>query len=394
MKNSLFCIVLSIASAAAFAAPQVTVSGSVSVVDGLATVRYTLTEDAVVTPEFFVGDEKIPDSQVTRLYGDICRKVTADGAEKSFVWAVGSELGDVKGAALSGASLTVRLTAWPVGNPPDYMCADLAATNYIRYYATSSAVPFGIFHDIYKTGKILFRKIPARNVVWMMGSPTSESGRATNELYHAVMLSYDYYMGLFPVTQGQLYVVRGARSAATGTFSTTPESDFYPVNAYSYNGVRGSPSTLSETSFVGTFRTTTGLDIDLPSEAEWEFACRAGTTTTYYYGNSASASMMRYGSSAQHTGVVGMFPPNAFGLYDMHGHVWEFCRDWFGMFEMGKVFTDPKGPDSNDEDRVVAKGGSYASAAQNCRSAKRNNPTRAAQDWDLGFRLMAPAVAK
>ena len=118
----------------------------------------------------------------------------------------------------------------------------------------------------------------------------------------------------------------------------------------------------------------------LPTEAEWEYACRAGTTTAYSFGATLATEMANYngdlvygpgkkGVNRQKTTPVGSFPANAWGLYDMHGNVWQWCNDWHGGYA-GKDLTDPQGPKSG-KNRVL-RGGAWGSHPIFCRSANRN----------------------
>jgi formylglycine-generating enzyme required for sulfatase activity len=138
-------------------------------------------------------------------------------------------------------------------------------------------------------------------------------------------------------------------------------------------------------------RLPAGVAYRLPTEAEWEYACRAGTTTRYYTGDSESdlARAGWYdGNSGDRTHPVGQKVANAFGLYDMHGNVWEWCQDWYGPYGTANA-TDPRGP-QRGPGRVVRGGGWYY-YARKCRSAYRNfcNPDNAYDFY--GFRLVLPA---
>ncbi|MDO4570341.1 MAG: SUMF1/EgtB/PvdO family nonheme iron enzyme, partial [Planctomycetia bacterium] len=126
-----------------------------------------------------------------------------------------------------------------------------------------------------------------------------------------------------------------------------------------------------------------GLKIQLPTEAQWEYACRAGTTGTYA-GNLDSMAWY-WDNSGRQTHEVGTKQPNAWGLYDMHGNVWEWCSDWYGGYVESPT-SDPKGPDSGS--RRVRRGGSGADYAECCRSARRScsAPTRSGDA--VGFRLL------
>jgi len=128
----------------------------------------------------------------------------------------------------------------------------------------------------------------------------------------------------------------------------------------------------------------------LPTEAEWEYACRAGTTTAFNTGNSLSKSQANYGGSK--TTPVGSYPPNAWGLYDMHGNVWEWCNDWLDDYSTSAQ-TNPKGPSEASKDygsRRVSRGGSWNYDARHCRSASRRSNHPDDSYGNLGFRLVFP----
>jgi len=126
----------------------------------------------------------------------------------------------------------------------------------------------------------------------------------------------------------------------------------------------------------------------LPTEAEWEYACRAGTTTSYHSGDSESdlaRSGWYTGNSGSQTHPVGQKTANAWGLHDMHGNVWEWCADWKGDYPSGAV-TDPTGP-SSGSGRVL-RGGSWSYDALSCRSALRSNLHPAFRFYNVGFRVV------
>jgi formylglycine-generating enzyme required for sulfatase activity len=136
-------------------------------------------------------------------------------------------------------------------------------------------------------------------------------------------------------------------------------------------------------SFLGKVRARTGLNFDLPTEAQWEYACRAGTTTTYGYGNTANGNYMWYrDNSSSQTHEVGTKSPNPWGLYDMHGNVWEWCLDRNGTLSYG---TDPKGSSSGSY--RVRRGGSWHGSASGCASSFRGNDFPSYESDYYGFRL-------
>jgi len=134
-----------------------------------------------------------------------------------------------------------------------------------------------------------------------------------------------------------------------------------------------------------------GYVYTLPTEAQWEYACRAGTTTVYSYGDNASEDYMWYGENYDtgKTHKVGEKKPNAWGFYDMHGNVWEKCLDFYDDYSTESV-TDPKGPDTGTG-RVV-RGGSWNRDADGCRSASRSFDGPSGSDYDRGFRVALSPV--
>lgn len=279
-----------------------------------------------------------------------------------------------------------------------YLVFDLSggpnAAEYPVSYLTD--VPAGGWTDEYKTTKLVLKRIDPGT--FTMGSPEGEVGRTTNgESPHQVTLTHPYYIGVFELTQRQWELVMGNRPSA---FSNTVCYATRPVENISYNQIRGSDlgnwwpqmNTVDEASFMGKLRAKTGRLFDLPTEAQWEYACRAGTTTAlnsgkdlstavdanmaevgrYYYNSGAFDNSYDYNGSTDETGTakVGSYLPNAWGLYDMHGNVGEICLDWYKAGDLANA-TDPVGPGEGSS-RLIRGGGWNFYAGWN-RSAARGH---------------------
>ena len=296
---------------------------------------------------------------------------------------------------------------WP---DSEYLVVDLSggadATNYpVR---TLSAPPGGGWTEADKTTRLVLRRVPAG--VFSMGSPTGELGRAVflmDETRHAVTLTNGFYIGVFPVTQRQWERVMGTWPSH---FSNALHREARPVERVSYHAIRGAgtgtnwPASrgVDASSFLGRLRARTGVEFDLPTEAQWEYACRAGAATALNSGRNLSGTescsnltvLGRYkynggaGSvagdgPAKGTAIVGSHQPNAWGLYDFHGNVWEWCLDWHGDYA-GAV-TEPKGP-ATGWWRIV-RGGSWGDRAADCRAATRSADVPESGNEFRGFRM-------
>ena len=234
-----------------------------------------------------------------------------------------------------------------------------SAVAYPVTYRTGA--PADGWTDEYKTTKLVLRVIQPG--VFTKGSLEEEAYNPPRR----VTLTKSYCLGVFEVTQRQWELVMGMNPSYFG-------SDMRPVESVSYDMVRGidrgalwpASAEVDATSFLGKLRARTGLDFDLPTQTQWEYACRAGTTTDYSYGDTPNGDCMWYVDNAgEQTHDVGTRLPNPWGFYDMHGNVWEWCRDWSP--DVDETVTDPKGPDSGSG-RAVRGGGLYAEAAS-CTSA-------------------------
>jgi formylglycine-generating enzyme required for sulfatase activity len=204
---------------------------------------------------------------------------------------------------------------------------------------------------------------------FMMGSPSSEPGRDDDETLHQVTLTKGFYLQTTEVTQGQWKRVLGSNPS---NFKNC--GDDCPVEKVSWSDIQEFIAELN--------RMEGGYKYRLPTEAEWEYAARAGTKGPYAGGLDAMA--WYKDTSGGKTHAVGMKRPNAWGLYDMHGNVWEWCQDRFGGYPSGSV-TDPKGA-SSGAGRVV-RGGSWYDDARRCRSAYRGRDEPGDRYDLLGFRL-------
>ncbi len=220
-----------------------------------------------------------------------------------------------------------------------------------------------------------FVSIPAGR--FRMGSPNSESGRHKEEgPVHKVTLDA-FQMMTTEVTQAQWREIMGSNPSNF-------KGDNLPVERVSWNDVQEFVRKLGQRD--------TNWRYSLPTEAQWEYACRAGSQSAYHFGNSASQ-LGQYawysGNASTKTHPVGQKQPNAWGLYDMHGNVWEWCSDWYGSYSSGSV-SNPTGPQSGS--RRVGRGGSWDNRASLLRCAFRLNPAPSNTYRSLGLRLVRTAT--
>ncbi|MCK5861669.1 MAG: formylglycine-generating enzyme family protein, partial [Candidatus Hydrogenedentes bacterium] len=225
---------------------------------------------------------------------------------------------------------------------------------------------------------------------FMMGSPGSEKDRDKDEIQHGVTISQGFWMGKYEVTQAQWQQVMGENPSwhqkGSGFLWLEKETiPNCPVEQVSWNDCQEFIKRLNASS-KDTFR--------LSTEAEWEYACRAGTSTRFYWGDDLSGMQINdYGWYADNSGnkphPVGEKRPNPWGLYDMSGNVWEWCQDGYGDYP-GSAEVDPTGVDSASG-RVI-RGGSWFNDSQGCRSAFRFSFSPVVRIYDLGFRVLAVPV--
>ena len=229
-----------------------------------------------------------------------------------------------------------------------------------------------------KAGNVTTNSIGMRLVYipsgeFMMGSPVDERHRNSDEgPVHKVRISKGFYMGIHEVTQAQY-------KSIVGNNPSYFKGNDLPVETVSWNDA---------TEFCTRLSQKEGKTYRLPTEAEWEYACRAGTTTPYSFGTAMSkddANFFHWFKTR--TKPVGSYKPNAFGLYDMHGNVRELCQDYYGNnYYSTSPDTDPKGPDSGQY-RVI-RGGFWGSEPLECRSALRNWNLSDFRSYYNGFRVV------
>ena len=298
----------------------------------------------------------------------------------------------------------------------DYLVIDLSGGTNAATYPVSylMSVPGGGWSDVYKTTKLVLRKIAPG--MFTMGSPADELGRKDDETQYAVTLTKGFYIGVFEVTQRQWELVMGNRPSY---FTNAAYYAARPVERVSYCDIRENPansaispdwpqsSQVHADSFMGRLRAKTGLSaFDLPTESQWEYACRAGTAKAlnsgynitnansdanlaavgrYYFNGPNTYGYSTSVSTNGGTAAAGSKLPNAWGLYDMHGNVLEWCLDWYGIYPGAE--SDPAGAASGSY--RVFRGGSWNNSANYCRSANRINFfSPYYRNFSVGFRVV------
>ena len=327
-------------------------------------------------------------SDTSYLSGDIG---TAEGQHR-IVW-------DISAQRLTIDSTNVMFTV-TYRVDERYCVIDLSGGANAASYPVSymNMPPVGGFNtDTYKTTKLVLRRIEPGTI------PTRD-----------VNVTKPYYIGVFEVTQKQYELVMGTKPSY---FYNATCYATRPVERVSYNMIRGASagagwprsSDVDADSFIGKLRAKTGInELDLPTEAQWEYACRAGTTTHFnngrdliddddysydenlnavgrYNGNGWPTSPSQDCTISAGTAKVGSYQPNAWGLYDMHGNVWEWCLDWgWGSFSG----NDPVGPSSPPASTYrVMRGGSWNVNADRCTSTSINHGYPSNNYIHYGFRI-------
>ena len=280
-------------------------------------------------------------------------------------------------------------------------CIKLADVDSIVFYKPVVSSPSANIQTALITGGM-----------FIMGSPTSEVNRSSNETQFAVTLS-NYRMSKYEITNTQYAAFLNAKSIgsnglyAAGSYPTHAliyaSSGTYDFGLH-YNGSKWVPVAGYENAPVvyvtwyGATEFATYVGGTLPTEAQWEYACRAGTTTPFNTGNCLTNADANYWWSYPYntcvntvttplskTQPVGTYAPNAYGLYDMHGNVWEWCSDWYGTYPTSAQ-TNPTGAATGSY-RVI-RGGGWSSIAQDCRSAYRYYDYPYGYNSDIGFRVV------
>jgi len=450
-RKSLACVAMVGAAALAEATPVVS---NVTMTQGslgrLVRISYNLTEEAVVTldiqtnatPNAATGWTSIGGLAICNAKGAVWRKVTsadADGQGKyTITWRPDLSWKDENGNGFKIADGCAKavVTAYALDNTPDYMVVDISAgaqPNTQKYYPSVEFLPGGLLEDpIYRTSTIVMRKIMAKDVTWTMGSTPLESDanrNATREATHQVTLTNNYYIGVFEVTQDQWALIQTSNPLPSYFSKNAAYRSMRPVEFISYNEIRMAANSRTAASgaqewpgapypgsFLGLLRAKSGIDFDLPSDAQWEFAARAGNGNTKWGDGSAIqngdvdanlALLGRYrynggyindGNNAPNSScgaengsaVVGSYAPNDWGLYDMHGNVLEWCLDWFAndITSFGGAVNITLNKEYNMR---VRRGGAWSSAAGLCRSAFRWAYAPDNYNGDVGFRLACTA---
>ena len=364
----------------------------------------------LVRPAFTIKTQ--PDETTNVFVGNISGnlKVAANGSTAlSYQWYSNTTNSNSGGSPTGVASAAFTIPTTLTEGTYYYYCEVISAS-----WGTSIRSNVAMVNVI---GPVEMVWVPSG--IFTMGSPENEPDRSVVETQHQVILT-GFYMGKYQVTQEQYQAVMGNNpshyAVANGHPPETGETDakrpveqvswydaivfcnklsilegldpVYEIAGSAYPAAWGNIPTSNNTTWNAVKIINGANGYRLPTEAEWEYACRAGTTTAYNTGATISNNTGWYNiNSGSKTHQVGLKPPNAWGVYDMHGNVWDWCWDWYGNYASGTQ-ADPKGASSGSN--RVFRGGSLVHPAGFMRSAKRNaygdGPYYRAHD--IGFRLV------
>ena len=346
-------------------------------------------------------------------------------------------------------AIRAKVTAWSTNTPPNYLVVDLHGEEPHAYYTSTNFLPRGgIGSNDYRDRYMVMRKISAAGIKWRMGTPEAEAQfysvvttQWTTEQAHNIMLTNDYYMGVFMVTRSQYTnspctLNNDYQYDYAVTYHSDAEKPYCPrpFGSWKHSMARGNtadsnwPSMrhkVQSGSYIANLRAKTGIDFDLPTEAQWEFACRAGCGAMFYDGtvptsqSTYETALRKVGwytansktddgqvnSAAANTSNVsahrvGNLAPNAWGLYDMIGNMWEQCLDLYTETNFNpsvSISYEPEGPSDENATGVansirVHRGGHYNDQFYQQRCARRMTSPNGS--YLAGIRLMCPILLK
>ena len=399
----------------------------------LVTITYKLDKPAIVTLDIetnVVGTAEwvtIGGENIGNVVGDANVFVKSAEGRKTIYWQPDKSWPNHR-IRNNGARAVVR--AWAKDAPPDWMLIDLSVKSNIFYYASVGTLPFGHpTNSIYKTSAILMRKIPAAGQSFRMGLAAGEGEQscfvdgskfttwgdfqsfASKSAPRLVSFTNDYYLSIFQLTDGQLFLSTGSTGSTYKNSTKQVEPyDECPAAGFSYAGIRGTYNetnpydwpknghAVQKDSIMGKIRAFSGVDVDIPTEAQWEYACRAGESRYRYDGgftalaDGADALGWNSSNSGGKAHPAGRKAPNAWYIYDMYGNGYEWCLDYFesGYATCGTV--EPQGPETGSE--RVLRGCMVSNDQRYMASAWRFKYPRGNGDANFTCRLAAPAIAK
>ena len=443
MKRTLFAGAVLVVSSA-LAMPSIrtdSVKLSQSEETRTAYITYELrTEPAVVTVDIQTNTAdgawvSIGGAAQVHMTGDVNKLVTGTSGTRSITW-----FPDRDWPYLPDDRVRVVVKAWSAKDPPDWMVVSLVVSNNVHYYSSLDYAPEPSPDDFaYKSSKMLLRRIRAAYREWRAGDAIKSMGGQGYDsgwsFPHAAMLTNDYYIGVYLVTRAQDRLITNGQNGYGWTTTSEPldiDDSYGPMTIPvldSYRALRGDSTTewpgwpqnghdvklfctgSVQTNRLWAYRAFTGVELDLPTSAQWEYACRAGTRTDYWTGKNAWNSAQGYSNccdvawcafntneQASVMGVyydrykrmpVGLKPANPWGLFDMIGNSAEWCLDWSEMLYSSNLKVEPTGPETGTA--RVCRGGSGEDSFQLCRAGQRSE---AAEDAQKGYRLCAPCEAR
>ena len=445
MNKCLISLMAGTAFATAFATVPELSDVTLTQTGGKVTITYTLANGpAVVTADILTNAVNAAEGvsigarNFWNLDGDVNRLITEDGPH-TITWKPARSWPN---HLIDDGSVRAKLTAWETAFPPPYMVFELKKKN-IQYYESEDALPGGLHENPeYKLTKVVMKRIDAAEKSIVIGS-ANELGAQDNEQTFPVKFDANYYIGVFEVTLGQW-----AQYQPTASNGFNIESAFRPMAMKGMSQIRWSclwetwdndgdagdwpnpprgwnDPDVTYASFLGRIWVDAGVEVDLPTAAQWEYAARGGFGPGYWGDGSpiiateTDANLDKLGrykhnggevsdaypanqgvaqadwTSANGSAVVGSYRPNGYGLYDMHGNVWEWILDWYYADQEPFGGALPSVP--SDGSRLCSiRGGSFNEDAWECRAARRGGKygRDIYKDIYTGFRLAAPCIAK
>lgn len=371
--------------------------------NGPAIVTFDIETNAAAGVWASVGGDK-----VKLVAGDVNQRV--DKSAGSLDWI--SDESWLVGALAEGQARAV-VRAWALDDPPAYLALNLSAPSNCLFFASVESFPVPVTDSSWKKDWLVMRRIPAAGVKWRMGTPTTEANRqddaaTNNETGHYVTLGDDYYISIFQLSARQFSRLISVQEYVNhdGLGPVLKTQGIGPKTQLGYTATRGEGDAyvwpekghaVDPTKILGRLRAHGGLAFDLPTEAQWEYACRAGRGTRYFWSDAPAElanpddALFAYASANGEIAEVGGRKPNPWGLYDMIGNAREVCLDWVGPFSSADA-VDPVGPQTGGETvHRVARGVNGSTEAELRIGYRPNDETPTRNALDTALRVVCPA---